>query len=367
MWTPRNSFIVTPVTPYTQPASNVLSAQTLEYRIRPTRARLEGLLFQFVLTTNNNVACNAEGMAGLVEEVSVELADGLGSGLRTVVKASGPALIDWARANGWKQDGLSALSHCLGMTYANTLSYLVTVPILFRHPLFNEPKAILTSIPMYGKYVSEDMVVRIKLRASTAISATATPFASAYPYLHALFRKVTPASEAAFPGYIPSEFREEVFYPQATGEQVYNLQPGGFLTGVVMRNHTTNAYSSSQAVAGFVNAGATGAIASSYSGKIWLKYGQEILQEFNEAQMLALNAATARNEFSANASSGLFVPGNALYLDLLADFADTDASSIATVLNLNPIANGGDRAQIVFKDWLNANRSEEHTSELQSH
>lgn len=354
MWTPRQSEFLKAVTPYVAPVSNVLSAQTLEYRVRPTRFRLEGLLFQFLVTTNAGNAMNCEGLAGLIEEVSVDLNDGMGTGTRQAIKASGPALIEWASNNGWKPDPFTSYGTTDGLTVITSTSYLITVPILFRHPLLQEPKSMLTSIPLYGPHVQEDVVVRVKLRASTAVTATATPFSAGKAFMQALYRQ--PSATPGLDGYIPTEFREEVFYPSATGEQRYALPPGGYVSGVLLRNHTTNAYSSSQTSQGLVNATTYSAFPSDLTGIMQLKVGKSIRQEFNEATLLAMNHATGRKSARVDltANSGRDMPSNVFFLDLLADFADTDASSIATVINLNPVSQGGDSAEIVFKDWLNS-------------
>lgn len=355
MWTPRQSEFLSPVTAYVAPASNVLSAQTLEYRVRPSRLRLEGLMFTFLVTTNAAVVTNCEGMAGLIEKVEVFMNDGTGTGTRPAISASGPALIEWARNNGWKLDPFTAYAMTDTLTAVTATSYPITVPILFRHPLLAEPKAMLTSVPLYGPVITEDVIIKVTLRASTAISATGTPFSAAQPYMLALYRQ--PSATAGLEGYIPTELAENVFYPQATGEQKFKVPSGGFLSSLLIRNHTTNAYSATQASAGLVNAVAVGAFPNALANKVQLKVGKNIRQEFNEATFLALNSASAVNRCRADltATSGRDVAAPSYFLDLLADFCDLDASSINTVLNLNPVQRGGDDAELVFSSWLNAN------------
>lgn len=355
MWTSRQSEILTPVAPYTQPAANVASAQVMEWRVRPSRFRLEGLLLTVNMTLNAAVVTNCEGLLGLIEKVEVFLNDGTGNGTRANISASGPALVEFARNNGWKLDPFTAYASVDTLTAVTALTYPVTIPILFRHPLLQEPKAMLTSIPLYGPTIQEDIVIKVTFRASTAISATATPFTSVYPYMLAMYRQ--PSAAPGLDLYIPTEFREEVFFPAATGEQRYNIPAGGFLSSVLLRNHTTNAYSAAQASAGLVNASAVGAMPEQFAQKFQLKVGKNIRQEFNEGFLLALNCATDPNRLRTDltATSGRDVAAPSYFIDLLADFASSDASSVLTALNLNPVQRGGDDVAIVFSSWLSAN------------
>lgn len=333
------------------------AAQTIRFTIKQERRRLEALTFKLRLTTTTTVPTGAAwgGLAAVVKEIRVNINDGpAGGGQRNVVQVSGIGLLSTVRQldlNLDRQTQIAYSSNPGGTTVSTTYDISYYVPL--RHPCFQEPLGQVLSVPLSSNFLGSDVTVEVDLwdigNGGTVFTTFAPSYASSQPALLQTHLVECPEN---FP-YIRSEFRTDTgFSTAATANVPYEFTSGGFLTGFLVQGFSA-ALTNSVTRSTLLSAG----------GQFRLEYGREVIARTDEAFQLAYNDLSCAQVYPNDANS--IGTGGALnnrmfagesYFDFLTNLRGQDAFSLASCLDLNTDALGGDKFRLVFNDLASSSR-----------
>jgi len=345
LFPPRKDIVL----PQTAPTGT--AAQTVRFLLKQERRRLEALVLKLRVTTAATVHTGAAwgGLAGVVKEIRVNINDGpAGGGQRNVVQVSGVGCLSYVRQLGLNLDRQTQIGYSsAGTSTAVSTTYEVSFYIPLRHPSFQEPLGNVLCLPLSQTYLANDVFVEVDLwdiaAAGTVFTANPPTYASTQPLLlHTIMREIPDN----FP-YLRSELRTDTgFGPGSTANVPYEFTSGGFLTGFLVQGFSAtlgNAVTRSQVL--------------STGGQMRLEYGREVLMRTDENFQQALNDMSAMEVYPDAATSvgtgGTLQNRNFTgesFFDFLSDLPGVDAFSLASCLDLNADALGGDKLRLFFND-----------------
>lgn len=315
------------------------AAQTISYRIKQENRRLEWILFSFRETTGASApTSNQDGLAGRVKEIRLRVNDQKNS--RMAVQVRGPAALSFARNNLERLDRETQRGYA-SAALANSVSSWTHIPILLRHPLFNEPFGNQLSLPL-GKQLKDDPTLEIDLRADAEVHSLNAP-TGLVAVLTFGYREVPEDVP-----YIPSELRTDTFDVSAAGKATFEMGSVGVLTQLMIQGYNSKTYANN----------IQRAVLADFPNLISVEYGRQLARRNTFHALQAINdysQDTYPND-SASSSAALTarnISGESFY-DFLADLPIQDAWSINSCFNLDPYAMGGDKFRVIWNDWSSA-------------
>jgi hypothetical protein len=343
------------ILPQTAPSGT--AAQTVRFLLKQERRRLEALVLKLRVTTAAIVHTGAAwgGLGAIVKEIRVNINDGpAGGGQRNVIQVSGVGCLSYVRQLGLNLDRQTQIGYSsAGTSTAVSTTYEVSFYIPLRHPSFQEPLGNVLCLPLSQTYLANDVFVEVDLwdiaAGGTVFTANPPTYATTQPLLlHTLMREIPDN----FP-YLRTELRTDTgFGPGSTANVPYEFTAGGFLTGFLVQGFSAtlgNAATRSQVLA-------TG-------GQMRLEYGREVQIRTDENFQQALNDMSAVEVYPDSAASigtaGTLQNRNFTgesFFDFLSDLPGVDAFSLASCLDLNADALGGDKLRLYFNDLASTTR-----------
>lgn len=300
---------------------------TVSVKIQQQRRRLECI---FVTLRCQQAAAPAyahnQGVFQAIREARLKVNDRLGA--RNLIQCSGAAAALFHMDNGLNWDR-STIRNWNNLSTAS--SYSVSVPFWVRHPAINEPVGNLLSLPL--DQLNEDAYFEMDITqpsTGTAITVHAVD-------VTLLYREVDPAV-----GYIPSELIEQNVVISGTGQQPFDLAQDGFLNSVSI-DEFAGGTNRTQMALGW--SGTT-------PGASWqLKYGTNIRYESSRESLTLLNDMFGQYNYALGDGTagtlGEKLLAQHTFIDLLFGAGTGDAFSPNSILNVNPITLGGDKATII--------------------
>lgn len=305
----------------THPVFNGTSAAALgtngEFVLRQRGFWLDGLILSCrVIAGGAPGTKTADYLRALVKRVQF-IADERGDGARTIVDAEGPALIDFAReVFGFEQEPnlYSNQDTAAGSTHN------IVYPIIFRNPLFPEPHAYRTSLPLprYGS----DPTLRIELATAAEISSTFSLQAGSGVLIRViqLFREVIDPDNS-FPHW-KTELKTKRFTWPGTGAQaIEDLDQTGLLAYVHQQD--------------FVSAAKNYALSNSFTDEYTLEYRTRPIIRCSPIGMRALSGySQAASPYLLSTTLSAYTPLATMFYDLLSELTRSDVYHLGSTLDL---------------------------------
>lgn len=356
-------------------------AQTISFTIRQEKRRLEAVTVRLRVSTASTAWTGGAwgGLAGLVKEIRIAINDGpAGGGSRNMVQISGIAALAWIQQQGLVLDRQTQACYGSGSgaALATSTTYELCYYVPLKHPGIQEPLSNVFSLPLSSTYLGGDVTVQVDLYDATIANTVIFGNTASSQPTYASVNPITIQTHLAeipdnFP-YLRSELRtDQGWAPLATSNATYEFTSGGFLTGVLMQGLSGDlGTSSSSAVTRTTNftgyVGATGSPTPllSSGGQIRLEYGREVLFKTDESYMQSINDLSRANLYPIEplsvASSGSKLDTHTfmgeVFFDWLSELVTQDSFSLASCLNLNTDALGGDKFRVVFNDLAASTR-----------
>lgn len=343
------------VLPQTAPSGT--AAQTVRFLLKQENRRLESLVLKLRMTTAATVHTGAAwgGLGSIVKEIRVNINDGpAGGGQRNVVQVSGVGLLSYVRQLGLNVDRQTQIGYSsAGTSTAVSTTYEVSYYIPLRHPSFQEPLGNVLCLPLSQTYLANDVWVEVDLwdiaAAGTVFTANPPTYAASQPLTLLTNMREIPDN---FP-YLRTELRTDTgFGPGSTANVPYEFVVGGFLTGFLVQGFSAtlgNATTRSQLL--------------STGGQMRLEYGRQVLMKTDENFQQAINDMSAVEVYPDAATSigtgGTLQNRNFTgesFFDFLSDLPAIDAFSLASCIDCNADALGGDKLRLYFNDLASTTR-----------
>jgi hypothetical protein len=282
------------------------------------------------------------GLVDLVQRVQLSINDGTSN--RNQTDATGGALVRRSMriCNGVDTGTIAALGASLNRLETTGAgdsagNYIVTIPLLFRHPQISDPigSALMLPLPRYN--TNPSLNVTFGQKSNVILSgATGATVTIGNPYICILKRQV---DVVTFPT-LDTEFREISTPVSSTGpNQLQNLDVPG--------NYTMIDYFCT-------NSSGIGADLS--GGNTWnLQYLSNVLRQFVLADLKTVEQMSMGNDSylynaAATTPANLFtdlLPGY-YHQDFLHDEYGMEVGELGSVLNVNVLAGSGSQLQVLF-------------------
>lgn len=323
---------------------SLTAAQTVTGRIRQQPFRLEGIMLILTAATVAGAVTNtaADMIAGLVKAIRLSINDA--GGKRNIVQVSGPALLSYVRNCLGLLDrytNASYFQYAAAADLVASTTYKVCFYVPLRHLLVAEPFGNFTSLPLGSRWLKEDPILEVDLRANTEVfnDACQPTACTLEAFLH--MRDVPDSAP-----YIPSELLTTQILFNATGKQSYEISSSGYLTQMLLQGYSKAAYAADITRQSILSAG--GQLLVEYGRDIRVRTTETALQAINDLTQVQLQGSdTTDKKLSQRCFTG------EMFVDFMTDLPGTDAFSINSALNLNALGSG-ERCKLTFNDWVNA-------------
>lgn len=337
--------IVDILNPDSQPTGT--GAQTKTFRIKREPRRIDNIKIRLCMTATATAITGAAwaGVAGMVKEIRVRVADGQTT--RNAFQVTGPGLLSYTQfAVSQNVDRETLVGYAsTGFVGNASYNYQVTFILPFSDCRLEEPFRHVTGLPL--DRLGEDVIVEVDLYDSLAGGSVFTANSPTYHATDALTALITFRDGTESLPYIPIEIRTDTgFAPSTTSNPSYEFSSIGFLSSFLVQTFSAQAADDLNTRSTLLAAG----------GQFRLEYGRKIVQRTNAAFKVAeqdLLRDVYPNDAAANGTGGVLYARNwpyEYYWDFLKDSPGTAAFSIKSVVNLTPMALAGDKFRLYFND-----------------
>jgi len=329
------------IQPDAQPSGT--AAQTCRFRLPRQSRRLSHLALRVRQTTGASLPTNTDGdgLAAVVREVRLNISDIRGD--RSVVKASGPALLSYSENNEINRDRKSQVGYA-GTGFPASTAVDIRIPIWCAHPKITEPLRHNLGIPWSSNFLGNDPVLEVDLAAvvagaSNVYVTNGTTWPSNALELLAVYHEV-PESVP----YLPWQLESSLWKPNQVSKVPYIWSQVGVLMQSLWQTYTDD---NLQARVTPLSSGGT--VKLEYGTNQYGDLSQEWTEYLNDQTRLTYPDSVS----AVIASSFLFERniGGEMFFDFMSDLPGTDLFAAAAAFNLDQSALKGDTMRLVFNDY----------------
>jgi hypothetical protein len=348
----------------TIPTDNGTSGFSLKFKLDRTYP-IDTLLLMVRGTTNADASWSTtanyfpDGILGLIKRVTLTVNDGQ---QRTVVDASGPALLEFWDNVGGSFDGptLAAINTTrdnIGNALATATTYQMCFPIPLAHPQLQDPLRTFTLLPAHMH--QQDPVLEVQFASATEYSNNAAmKFNTIGCEVLAVRRQISAQmhdSIISAGGFIASDLVESEWSYGTAGLQEARIEipSPGYYSGLLIRSYKGNVVGGNRQNLSRSSAPAAATLYSELynDGEMWrIENAGFILRRFRWEHLRAVNDfSKPAMVFGAGNNTTYRMPrlwGN-YYLDFINDGVSGDAAELGSLLDTNLAAARGVKWQLI--------------------
>lgn len=275
---------------------------------------LEAVIVVATLTTSAaSTTPTSYGPLNAISRVELTVQEG-NEGQRSPVNASGPALVEFSRANWGFDSRLNVAALRNGMSGAAT--YKMVYPVFFRHPLIADPHGskLCLPLPRYGA----NPTLKITTGLAADIAATLNNTNGLRLEVILVYRDI---SDPNFPHWRSELVTDNVTWLGGTDVQ-YLFPAGGFLTQALHQGFSDSTYRTSAAAL----SATTDAWKVMWKDRTWMNGTEEQLRALGDFSQVNFGAGvTGAKDFD-----------NSVMLDFIGDTGLFDVFSLASAVDVTP-------------------------------
>jgi hypothetical protein len=286
---------------------------------------LDSIMLEFTINVGTAAATlSFDGLAALIKRIQFSIADGQSN--RNVIDASGGRLLKY----GWQVRGGLDYSTLYALTTSANASgtYVITVPLLFKHPQISDPIGSLFMLPL-PRY-NTNPTLNITLGNQSDVDKNSSPtFALGTNKIQ--IRVITNKRQVDNVQTPPVDLEmvEQVFTSTVSGSnQLYEMQVPGSYTGMTID----------------CTLGNTPQDPTITGGQFTLQYLGNVLRQQRFVDIQIENQLSVAGGYTGAGVSPF--PG-LIHFDFLHDGFGLEVGELGSVLNTNVLAGSGARVQLL--------------------